>query len=86
MVRRFQVARHLSKWRNTRLRCDCMGYWFPHRRGGGNCEHSARPDFYMVLRGGGSLAEAQQMLTADQLDQMFPLPPQPETNDADIPF
>ena len=40
----------------------------------------------MVLRNGGSLAEAQQMLTAGQLEAMFPLPPQPETNDDDIPF
>lgn len=86
MVRRVQIVRSQSKRRNTRLRCDCGGYWFPHRRGGGACEHSTRRDFYAVLRGGGSLAEAQQMLTSDQLDQMFPLPQQPEVQYDDIPF
>jgi len=85
MVRRVQIARHLSKRRNNPA-ATARGSWFPHRRGGGGCEHSARRDFYVVLRNGGTLADAQQMLTADQPDAMFPLPPQPETNDDDIPF
>lgn len=33
------------QWRNTRLRCDCQGYWFPHRKSGGACIHGARSDY-----------------------------------------
>ena len=62
------------KWRNTRLRCDCGGYHFPHRRTGGACTHGARSDYYLALRQGIDQAEAQQLLSADQLERMFPLP------------
>jgi len=42
-------ARYL---RNTRLRCNCDGYWFPHRTGGGACRTGYRHLFYLALRRG----------------------------------
>lgn len=30
--------------------CWCTGYWFPHRRGGGACEHSPTRDIHLALR------------------------------------
>lgn len=69
-----KLPRHLSKWRATRLRCDCMGYWFPHRKGGGACEHSPRRKYYEMLRAGCTPAEAMlEGLTAGQIEAMFPL-------------
>lgn len=65
--------RSQSKWRNTKLRCDCGGYWFPHRRGGGACDFSPRAAYYLAKRNGASEEEARAELTADQLDRMFPL-------------
>lgn len=59
-------------WRNTRLRCDCGGYAFPHRRRGGACEHSPRRDYYLALRCGLSESEAAQTLWAYQLERMQP--------------
>lgn len=38
------------RWRrNQRLKCGCMGYHFPHRKGGGACEHS-RTHIYWKCR------------------------------------
>lgn len=37
-----------DKW--GRLVCTCGGYWFPHRKGGGACEHSPTRDIHMALR------------------------------------
>lgn len=63
-----------KRWRrNRRLKCGCMGYAFPHRRKSGACEHSSRADYYAALRGGASLAFAQQHLSAADLDRMFPV-------------
>lgn len=56
-----------------RLKCWCRGYWFPHRRGGGACEHSPRADYYTALRAGLSQAEAMALLPANVLEEMFPL-------------
>lgn len=53
--------------------CWCGGYWFPHRKGGGACEHSPRADYYIALRYGASVAEAMLMLSAAQIERMFPL-------------
>lgn len=33
-----------------RLVCWCGGYWFPHRHGGGACDHSKTRDIHMALR------------------------------------
>lgn len=63
-------------WRNTRLKCLCGGYWFPHRKGGGACDHSPRASYYLALRSGAMLSEAMATLSADQLERMFPLPAQ----------
>ena len=56
--------------RATRERCDCGGYWFPHRRTGGACCHGPRCDFYLALRAGWPRHEAEQLLSADQLERM----------------
>jgi hypothetical protein len=36
--------------RNKRLRCNCTGYWFPHRAGGGACVYGPRAAYYAALR------------------------------------
>lgn len=36
--------------RNKRLRCNCAGYWFPHRAGGGACVSSPRAGYFIALR------------------------------------
>lgn len=59
--------------RNTRLRCDCSGYWFPHRRTGGACEHGPRSEFYLALRQGVSESEALALLWAIQIERL-PVP------------
>lgn len=66
--------RPLSYWlRHQRQKCNCGGYWFPHRKGGGACDHSPRADFYRALRNGATLSEAQLLLSVNQLEVMFPL-------------
>lgn len=60
-------------WASTKLRCGCTGYHFPHRRGGGACEHSPRADYYRAKRAGLPESEAQELLSAAQLESMFPL-------------
>ncbi len=67
-------SRPLSYWlRHQRQKCGCGGYWFPHRKGGGACEHSPTRDYHQALRAGLPQNEAMQLLTADQLDRLFPL-------------
>lgn len=67
--------RPLSYWlRHQREKCQCGGYWFPHRKGGGACDHSPYRDYYLALRAGLPQNEAMQLLTPDQLDRLFPLP------------
>lgn len=67
--------RPLSYWlRHQREKCQCGGYWFPHRKGGGACDHSSRADYYRALRAGLPLSECQQLLSAADLERMFPLP------------
>lgn len=66
--------RPLSYWlRHAREKCDCGGYHFPHRRGGGACVFSSRRDFYAAVRDGVPLAEAQQHLSAADLRRMWPI-------------
>ncbi len=41
------------RWRrNQRLKCECGGYHFPHRRGGGACAHSKTCRLHWAIRGG----------------------------------
>lgn len=40
--------------------CECGGYWFPHRKGGGACDHSKSRDIHMAIRHG----QAEQLLDA----------------------
>lgn len=65
----------LSVRRDKRGRsvCGCMGYAFPHRKGGGACEHSPRADYYAALRAGVDESEALQLLWADKLERMRPV-------------
>lgn len=30
--------------------CWCGGYWFPHRKGGGACDHSKTRDIHLAIR------------------------------------
>lgn len=47
-----KVARSTAKSKNWQrpTPCWCTGYWFPHRIGGGACEHSKTRDIHMALR------------------------------------
>jgi hypothetical protein len=72
-VIRTRINRATSKWRNTRLRCDCGGYWFPHRRTGGACTHGPRADYFLALRAGVPQPEAMALLSVNQLERMFPI-------------
>lgn len=60
-------------WRASRERCNCAGYWFPHRKTGGACFHGPRSDFYLAVRAGLPVAEAMQLLSVDQLERLYPL-------------
>lgn len=57
-------------WRNTRLKCECGGYHFPHRKTGGACYHGPRSDYYLALRAGTTRNEAEQLLWSTQLERM----------------
>jgi hypothetical protein len=35
-----------------RIVCNCGGYWFPHRKGGGACDHSKTCYEHIVKRQG----------------------------------
>lgn len=85
-LKRVAASRSNSSRRNTRLRCDCGGYWFPHRKTGGACDHGPRRDFFIAIRGGATISDAMQELSADQLNRMFPIPPTSFRDDSDIPF
>jgi hypothetical protein len=60
--------------RHKHQKCMCAGYHFPHRRTGGACIYGARADYYRAIAQGLSVAEAQALLSADQLERMFPMP------------
>lgn len=57
MFRRVFTARHDKR---GRLMCYCGGYHFPHRKGGGACEHSKTRDIHLAIRRG----EPEQLLEA----------------------
>lgn len=64
------VTRATATHRATRERCDCGGYWFPHRCTGGASYHGPRSDYFLALRAGMQSNEAEQMLSAAQLERM----------------
>lgn len=39
----------MKRWERPRP-CSCTGYWFPHRKGGGACEHSTSRRWHLALR------------------------------------
>jgi hypothetical protein len=41
----------LKSWQRP-TPCWCGGYWFPHRIGGGACEHSKTCDIHRAIRTG----------------------------------
>lgn len=45
--------------RNQRLKCECGGYHFPHRRAGGACAHSKTLVYHLARRQGLSDADAR---------------------------
>lgn len=57
-----------------RLVCGCLGYWFPHRKGGGACDHSSRADYYHAVRAGLPEPQCLELLSAADLRRMFPIP------------
>lgn len=65
-------SRLLAGWADKRGRmvCGCMGYHFPHRKGGGACDHSPRVDYYRALRADVPEDEALQLLWADKLERL----------------
>ena len=43
----------MARWvRNQQLKCDCGGYWFPHRRGGGSCRYSPSAEYWFRIQRG----------------------------------
>jgi len=69
-----KVPRPLSYWlRHQKQKCTCGNYWFPHRKGSGACEHSSRRDYHLAIRHGVDKLEAMQLLSANDLEWMFPL-------------
>lgn len=56
--------------RNFLQKCECAGYWFPHRRTGGACMHGPRSDYFLALRAGLSKPEAEALLPSWQLEKI----------------
>ena len=75
MTHRTHVNRHESKRHNTRLRCDCGAYWFPHRKTGGACDHAApgKRDYFRMLRQSMPEAVAMAELSESGLNRLYPL-------------
>lgn len=62
-------SRTWNYWKKHKeQKCECIGYWFPHRKGGGACEFSVRADYYAAKRQGLSEAEALQLLNSSVLE------------------
>lgn len=48
------------RWaRNYRCKCHCGGYWFPHRKGSGACDHSKTRDYHRAARANASDAAVE---------------------------
>lgn len=62
------------RWkRNQRLKCECGGYHFPHRKGGGACYSSKTRDIHVAIRGG-NLSE----IADARLEHALLYPPKPK--------
>lgn len=42
----------MIEYRSRPHPCWCTGYWFPHRKGGGACEHSTSRPYHLAVRHG----------------------------------
>lgn len=70
--------RSAAYWRkHQEQKCQCGGYHFPHRKGGGACHHGTRADYYAAVRAGLPTAECLALLSAADLERMFPLADNP---------
>ena len=67
------------KDKRGRLVCTCGGYIFPHRKGGGACEHSYTSVYHRARRDG-----------LDHLDALaewaWDTPPKPASSAQPVPF
>ena len=61
-------------WAATADRCNCLAYHFPHRKHSGACVYGGKADYYQAMRAGIPQPEAMQLLSVNQLEQLFPLP------------
>jgi hypothetical protein len=77
MPRARWTATRPRQWTATRDKCNCGGYGFPHRKGSGMCDHSARSDYYRAIRDGVPPLEALQYLSVHVLERVAPLPDHP---------
>lgn len=66
-----RTARYWKK--HQEQKCQCGGYHFPHRKGGGACVHSTRADYYAALRAGLPLDECMALLSAADLARLYPI-------------
>lgn len=67
------MPRVKGKWvdKRGRLVCWCGGYWFPHRKKSGACEHGSRADYYAARRA--DEPEAMALLSVADLRRFFPI-------------
>lgn len=66
-----------GRWvdKRGRLVCWCGGYWFPHRKAGGACDHSPRADYYHAMRQPDvPVSEAMSLLSVDDMRRLYPFP------------
>lgn len=62
----------MNEYRTRPRPCWCTGYWFPHRTGGGACEHSKSRNVHLARRSG----DPELILTA-WLEFVFDNPGKP---------
>lgn len=72
--RRSKPKRSAAYWRRHReQKCLCSGYWFPHRKTGGACEHSTTASYHLARCAGLTHEEALETLSVAGLRKLLPL-------------
>ena len=66
----------------TRINCHCTGYHFPHRHGGGACEHNPNYVSMMVIR----IKRVDGDHLQFQADYYYDNPNPPVKPNSEIPF